>query len=139
MRALPGIAALLVAAGCASSSPQGLVRVDLPGPETGPGSPQERQLTQAIQDAADAEGLVCQPGAGAALLRCSAGAVGNRSRGVTVGLARSGTGYEVSIDQPVRLPGTRSPVCSVQARVRDRIDAELQAPVARIDTRSGCK
>lgn len=139
MRALAIAALLPLAAGCASTSPHGLVRVELPGPVTGPGSPQELQLAQAVRDAAGAEGLVCQPGMGASLLRCTAAAVGNQSRGITLALARSGTGYEVSIDQPVRLPGTSSPVCSVQARVRDRIDGELQAPVTRVDGRSECR
>ena len=132
------LAALLATAACASTSPHGLVRVDLPGPLTGPGSPQERQLLQAVEDAAYAEGLVCQPGPGVAMLHCSAGTVGNRSRGITLDLLRSGTGYEVSVDQPVRLPGTTSPVCSIQARLLDRIEGELQAPVARIDARSDC-
>jgi hypothetical protein len=138
LRPPPFFALLLLGAGCAST-PHGLVRVDLPGPVTGPGSPQEQQLAQAVRDAAGAEGLVCQPGAGAALLRCSAGAVGSQSRGITVGLVRSGSGYEVPIDQPIRLPGTTSPVCPIQARVRDRIVTALQAPVAVVDSRSECK
>jgi hypothetical protein len=133
------VLAVLLLASCASGAPHGLVRVDLPGPETGPGSPQERQLAEAVRDAAGAEGLVCQPGMGASLLRCSAAAVGNQSRGITMGLLRSGTGYEVSIDQPFHIPGTSSPVCSLQRRVSERIDAELQAPLARVDTRSDCK
>ncbi len=140
MRPLSSAVLLLLAAGCASTpTPHGLVRVDLPGPASGPGSPQERELAQAVRDAAFAEGLVCQPGSGASLLRCSAGAVGTQSRGITVGLYRSGTGYEVPIDQPVRLPGTSSPVCAVQERVRQRIEAALQAPVAVVDARSECK
>jgi hypothetical protein len=130
---------LLAAAGCASGAPRGHVRVDLPGPDKGAGSPQELQLTDAVRGAADAEGLVCQPGTGAALLRCTAAAVGNQSSGVTIGLARSGTGYEVSIDQPFHLPGSSSPVCRVQRRVSDQIDSALQAPLARVDTRSDCK
>jgi hypothetical protein len=138
MRALDLTALLLLAAGCASTSPHALVRVELPGPVTGPGSPQELQLTQAVRDGAGAEGLVCQPGTGASLLRCTAAAFGNQSRGLTVGLVRSGSGYEVAIGQPLRLPGTASPVCSVQARMRDRIDGELQAPVSRVDARSEC-
>jgi hypothetical protein len=140
LRLPPLSALLLLGAGCASTaSPHGLVRVDLPGPVTGPGSPQEHELAQAVRDAAGAEGLVCQPGSGAALLRCSAGAVGSQSRGITVGLVRSGSGYEVPIDQPIRLPGTTSPVCTIQARVRDRIVAALQAPVAVVDSRSECR
>src|SRR5512141_2297020 len=101
MRSLPTLCAvLLAAAGCASTpTPHGLVRVDLPGPEVGPGSPQERALAEAIGDVAFGEGLACQPGAGSTLLRCAAAAVGSRSRGVTLALTRSGTGYEVSIDQ----------------------------------------
>lgn len=141
MRTPPAIAALLLAAaGCASpSTPHGLVRVDLPGPVMGPGSPQELQLAQAVRDAASAEGLACQPGMGVALLRCTAAAVGNQSHALTIGLARAGTGYQVSIEQTFRLPGSSSPVCSVQRRVSDRIDGELEAPVARVDTRSDCK
>ena len=140
MRSLPALLVpVLAAAGCASASPHGLVRVDLPGPEVGPGSPQELQLAQAVRNAASAEGLSCQPGMEAPLLRCTAAAVGNLSRGITIGLARSGTGYEVSIDQSFRLPGQSSPVCDLQRRVLDRIDGELQVPVARVDTRSDCK
>lgn len=135
------VPALLLAAlaGCATTTPHGLLRVDLPGPGTGPESPQERQLAGAVRDAAGLEGLVCQPGGGAAVLRCSAGALGNRAHAITLGLARSGTGYEVSIDQALSLPGRGSPVCDVQRRVAERIDAELQVPVARVDSRSDCK
>lgn len=141
MRTLPSIAALLLAgASCAStSSPHGLLRVDLPGPVTGPGSPQELQLAQAVRDAAGAEGLVCQPGGGAALLRCTAAAVGNQSHAITIGLVQAGTGYQISIGQGFHLPGSGSPVCTVQRRVLDRIEGELQAPVVRVDNRSDCK
>ncbi len=141
MRTPPAIAALLLAAAsCASTStPHGLVRVDLPGPVIGPGSPQERQLTDAVRSAAGAEGLACQPGMGAALLRCTAAALGNQGHAITIGLARAGTGYQVSIEQTFLLPGSSSPVCSVQHRVSDRIDGELEAPVVRVDTRSDCK
>jgi len=140
VRPAPAIAALvLAAASCASApTPHGLLRVDLPGPATGPGSPQELQLAQAVRDAAGAEGLVCQPGGEAALLRCTAAAVGNQSHAIVIGLARSGTGYQISIDQGFHLPGRSSPVCIVQRRVSERIALELQAPV-RVDTRSDCK
>ncbi len=130
---------LLVVAGCASSAPRGLVRVDLPGPGTGPGSAQEEQLADAVRDAAGAEGLICQPGGGSALLRCTAVAIGNQTRAITVGLARSGTGYEVSIVQAFQIPGRSSAVCDVQRRMQERIDARLQMAVARVDTRSDCK
>jgi hypothetical protein len=139
VRSATVISVLPLLAACASTSPRGLVRVDLPGPQTGPGSSQEIQLTEAVRYAANAEGLACQPGMGAGLLRCTAAAVGNQTSGVTIGLARSGTGYEVSIDQPVRLPGTSSPVCRVQGRVSDTINGALQAPVARVDNRSDCR
>jgi hypothetical protein len=139
MRRPASAALLLLAAGCASSSPRGLVRVDLPGPVSGPGSPEELQLAQAVRDAAAAEGLACQPGMGASLLRCTAATVGTQSRGVTVTLFRAGTGYEVSISQSVRLPGTSSTVCKIQGRISDRIDGALQEPLARVDARSDCK
>ncbi len=139
MRPLATTAVLLLAAGCASAQPHGLVRVDLAGPQSGPGSPQELQLTDAVRHVAYAGGLVCQEGMGATLLRCSAGAVGNQSHGITIGLVRSGTGYEVSVDQTMLLPGGTSQVCSVQRRVMEQVDMELAAPVTRVDTRSDCK
>ncbi len=141
MRAPTATAALLLAAAsCAStSSPHGLLRVELPGPASGPGSPQEQQLAQAVRDAAGSEGLACQPGAGAALLRCTAAAVGNQSHAIVIGLARAGTGYQVTVDQGFHLPGTSSPVCTVQRRVSDRIEGELEGPVVRVDNRSDCK
>jgi len=138
MRPLAATGVLLLAAGCASAQ-HGLVRVDLAGPQSGPGSPQERRLTEAVQHVAYGGGLVCLEGMGAALLRCSAGAVGNQSHGITIGLVRSGTGYEVSVDQTTLLPGGSSQVCSTQRRVMEQIDMELAAPVTRVDTRSDCK
>jgi hypothetical protein len=124
---------------CASGSPHGLVRVDLPDPRAaGPGSPDEQQLAAAIRDAAGAEGLACQPGVGASLLRCSAAAVGSRGHAITIGLERSGTGYEVAIAQAFHLPGRASPVCEVQRRVADRIDSEVGFPVSHVDRRSDC-
>ncbi len=141
MRAPTAIPALLlVAAGCAStSSPHGMLRVELPGPVAGAGSPQELQLAQAVRDAAGAEGLVCQPGPGAGLLRCTAVAVGNQSHSIVIGLARAGTGYQVTIDQGLHLPGTGSPVCTVQRRVSDRLEGELETATVRVDNRSDCK
>jgi len=137
-RSLLVLAPLAVTAGCATStSPRGLLRVDLPEP--GPGSPAELQLVRAVRDAADAEGLSCQPETGTALLRCSAATLGNRGRAITIGLERSGTGYEVSIDQAFNLSGGPSPVCEVQRRVGDRIDVELEVPLTRVDGRSDCK
>jgi hypothetical protein len=116
------------------------VRVDLPDPSAaGPGSPGEQQVAAAVRDAALAEGLACRPGMGASLLYCSAAAVGNQGHGVTVGLERSGTGYEVPIAQAFHLPGRPSPVCEVQRRVADRIDSELGFPVSHVDARSDCK
>jgi hypothetical protein len=134
------LAVLAVAAlACASGSPHGLVRVDLPDPRTaGPGSADEQQLAAAVRDAAYAEGLTCQPGTGASLLRCSAAAVGNRGHAITIRLERSGTGYEVPIAQAFHLPGRASPVCDVQRRVADRIDSELGFPVSHVDRRSDC-
>ena len=129
---------LALTAGCATASaPRGLLRVDLPDP--GPGSPGELQLVRAVRDAADAEGLLCQPQSGAALLRCTAATVGNSSRAVTIGLERSGTGYEVSIEKAFNLFSGPASVCEVQRYVSDRIDAELQFPIARVDVRSDCK
>jgi len=132
--------AAAAALACATGAPRGLVRVDLPDPAAaGPGSPDELQLSSAVRDAAGAEGLACRPGLGASLLRCSAAAVGNQGHAVTIGLERSGTGYEVAIDQALRLPGRASPVCEVQRRVADRIDSALGFPVAHVDARSDCK
>jgi len=137
--ALAPLAVLLaVTAGCATSNaPRGLLRVDLPDP--GPGSPGELQLVRAVRDAADAEGLLCQPQSGAALLRCTAATVGNSSRAITIGLERSGTGYEVSIDHAFNLFSGPTSVCEVQRRVSDRIDTELEFPISRVDVRSDCK
>jgi hypothetical protein len=136
----PTAAALLLAAlaGCASGSPQGLLRVDLPGPGSGPGSPDERGLSVAVRDAATAEGLACQPGTSADLLRCAPAAVGNEGRGLVVVLERAGTGYSLSIHQSLNLFGGPSPVCEVQRRMADRIDGALLAPVTRVDGRSDC-
>ncbi len=133
-------ALLLAAAGCASApSPHGMLRVDLPGPVTGPGSPQEQQLADVVRDAAAEEGLVCQPGAGGAeLLRCTAATLGNRSHSIIIGLTRAGTGYQVTIDQGFHL-GSGSPVCTVQRRVAGKIEGELQGPTVRVDNRSDCK
>jgi len=134
-----GLAAA-AALSCASGAPRGLVRVDLVDPAAaGPGSPAEQQLAAAVRDAADAEGLACQPGVGALLMRCSAAALGNQSHAVTIGLERSGTGYEVAIAQAFHLPGRASPVCAVQRRVADRIDSELGFPVSHVDRRSDCQ
>ena len=132
--------AAAAALACASGTPHGLVRVDLPDPAAaGPGSPAEQQLAAAVRDAAGAEGLACEPGAGASLMRCSAAALGNQGHAVTIGLERSGTGYEVAIAQALHLPGRPSPVCAVQRRVADRIDSALGFPVAHVDRRSDCQ
>ena len=140
MRMLPPLALAAAAAlACASGAPRGLVRVDLPDPAAGPGSPAEEQLAAAVRDAAGAEGLACQPGLGASLMRCSAAALGNQSHAVTIGLERSGTGYEVAIAQAFHLPGRASPVCAVQRRVADRIDSALGFPVSHVDRRSDCQ
>jgi hypothetical protein len=111
--------------------------VDLPGDGVGLGAAEEQQLLRAVRDAAGAEGLVCQPGVGGSLLRCSAGAVG-QGHAITVDLDRAGTGYAVTIQQALSLPGRRSPVCDVQRRLADRIDGELALSAARVDRRSDC-
>jgi|APIni6443716594_1056825.scaffolds.fasta_scaffold509984_2 hypothetical protein len=129
--------ALALLAACASSAPRGLLRVDLSGAGAGPGAADEQQLLRAVRDAAGAEGLVCQPGPGGSLLRCSPGAVGP-GHAITVDLDRAGTGYAVTIRQALALPGRRSPVCDVQRRLADRIDGELALSAARVDRRSDC-
>ena len=136
MGAKAPLALLLLA--CASTTPHGLLRVELPGPGAGPASPAEVQLASALRDGAGAEGLVCQPGAGSSLLRCTPLALGE-GHALTVDLDRSGTGYAVKIDQAFSLPGRESPVCDVQRRLADRIDSELALPVTRVDNRSDCK
>lgn len=130
----------LLAAACATTpAARGLLRIDLAGPDAGPASPLEVRLVEAVRDGAAAEGLACRPGPAAALLRCSAATVGNQAHGLTVELERSGSGYAVRVDQPVRLVGMSSPVCAAQARLASRIAAELSPPVVRVDARSGCK
>lgn len=139
MRAPPLAALLAVAAvGCSAPRPHGLIRVDLAGPEAGPGSADELHLSRVVNGSAEGLGLACQPGGGALLLHCSAAAVGNQGRTVTITLTRSGTGYEVGIDQAFLLPGRESPVCGIQRHLADTIDAELARPAARVDRRSGC-
>jgi hypothetical protein len=112
--------------------------VELPGPGEGPASAEEQQLARAVRDASAAEGLICQPGVGSSLLRCSAGAFG-QGHAITVDLDRAGTGYAVAIDQALSLPGRSSAVCDVQRRLADRIDGELAIPVTRVDRRSDCQ
>lgn len=138
--AVVGLAPLALAllAGCASGAPRGLLRVDLPGDGAGLGAAEEQQLLRAVRDAAGAEGLICQPGLGASLLRCSAGAVG-QGHAITVDLDRAGSGYALTIQQALKLPGRRSPVCDVQRRLADRIDGELALSAARVDRRSDCQ
>jgi hypothetical protein len=139
LRGHPAIApALALLLACASNSPHGLLRVELPGPGEGPLSPEEQQLARVVRDASAAEGLVCQPGGGSSLLRCSAGALG-QGHAITVVLDRAGTGYSISIDQALSLTGRSSAVCDVQRRLADRIDGELGLPVTRIDRRSDCQ
>jgi hypothetical protein len=131
------LAPLALSLACASSAPRGLLRVDLPGDGAGLGAAEEQQLLRAVRDAAGAEGLVCQPGGGGSLLRCSAAAVG-QGHAITVDVDRAGSGYAVAIHQALSLPGRRSPVCDVQRRLADRIDGELALSAARVDRRSDC-
>lgn len=134
--ALVAGAALLA---CASAAPHGLLRVELSGADAGPSSSQELQLVEAVRGAAGGEGLACRPGVGGELLRCSPAAVGNAGHALVVVLRRAGTGYAVSVDQHVRLPGMSSPVCEAQARIQGRLAAELGPPAVRVDAGSGCK
>jgi hypothetical protein len=129
------LAALLA---CASGAPKGRLRVDLAGPDAGPGSPQERALAEAVRDAAASEGLACQPGPGALLLRCAPAAVGNRGGGVVVGLERAGSGYSVRVEQGVRLRRSDA-ACEVQRRVAERLGAVVGPQAVRVDARSDCK
>ena len=124
---------------CATAAPHGLLRVELAGADAGPSSPQESQLVESVQGAASAEGLACRPGTGADLLRCSPAAVGNQAHALTVALRRSGSGYAVSIEQTVHLPGMSTPVCAAQARIAAGIAAALGPPTVRVDKRSDCK
>jgi len=124
---------------CASAAPHGLLRVELSGADAGPSSPQELRLLEGVTAAAGAEGLACLPGTGADLLRCSPAAVGSAGRALIVALRRAGSGYAVSVDQNVRLPGMSSPVCAAQARLHARLAAELGAHAVRVDAGSGCK
>ncbi len=135
-RASLSFLALVAAFGCASS-PSGRLRVEPAGADAGPGSAQERALVEAVQGAAEAEGLGCQPGAGVRLLRCAPGALGNRGRALVLTLAREGSGYSVSIEQGVRLRRSTA-ACETQRRVADRIAAALGAQAVRVDTRSEC-
>jgi hypothetical protein len=133
------VAALAVGAllGCASGAPKGRLRVDLTGPDAGPGSPQERLLAEAVRDAAASEGLACRPGAGGLLLRCSPAAFGNQGRAVVIGLERAGSGYSVRIEQGVRL-GRSAAACDVQRRVAERLGGAVGPQAVRVDARSDC-
>jgi hypothetical protein len=94
---------------------------------------------EAVREAAGAEGLACRPGTGGDLLRCSPATVGNAGRALIVALRRAGSGYAVSIEQGVRLPGVSSPVCAAQARLAGHVAEALGPPAVRTDARSGCK
>ena len=133
----PLLALLLACAACASGSARGLLRIELPPMESGFGTAAERDLASAVEGAAAAEGLTCQPGAGAELLHCAPASLGSQSRGVVVDLMRSGTGYEVSIEQVLRI-GRGSPVCAMQKRIADRIPLAMGPAVVHVDTRSDC-
>jgi hypothetical protein len=130
---------LTAALACATGTPHGLLRVELAGPEAGPGSPLELRLLDAVRSAADGEGLACRPGTGADLLRCTAATLGNQAHGLTVALRRAGSGYALAVEQAIHLPGTSTPVCAAQARFLDRLAAELGPPAVRVDGRSDCK
>lgn len=129
----------LAALACAGGAPHGLLRVELGAPDAGPGSAPEAQLLESVRSAAAGEGLACSPGTGADLLRCSAAAVGNQAHGLTLALRRSGSGYALAVAQPIHLPGTSTPVCGAQARLRERLAADLGPGAVRVDGRSDCK
>jgi hypothetical protein len=132
-------AVLLVAAlGCATGGPHGRLRVELGGPESGPGSAQEGALVEAVRAAAANDGLACQPGAGAQLLRCAPMSLGSEGHGIVMELMRAGTGYSLSIDQGLRLSHS-STVCDVQRRAAETIAFVVGAPAVRVDNRSDCK
>lgn len=132
-------AALAIAAalGCASGAPHGHLRVDLAGPDTGPGSAQERTLVEATRDAAAAEGLACEPGAGGTLLRCAPAALGSQGRALVLGLERAGSGYSLRIDQSFRLRRSTA-VCDAQRRLAERLAAVAGPQAVRVDARSEC-
>ena len=69
MRPFPAL--LLVCVACASGSARGLLRIELPALEGGFDTHAERDLSSAVQEAAAAEGLSCQPGVGTLLLHCA--------------------------------------------------------------------
>jgi len=134
------VAALALGAllGCASGVPRGRLRVDLTGPDAGPGSLQERALVDAVRDAAAAEGLACQPGAGGLLLRCSPATFGSQGRAVVLELERTGSGYSVRAEQGIRLRRSEA-ACEVQRRVAERLGAAVGPQAVRVDARSDCK
>lgn len=124
--------------GCASGAPQGWLRVDLTGPDAGPGSAQERALVETVRDAAAAEGLACQPGGDGLVVRCAPASLGNQGRAVVLGLERAGSGYSVHIEQGLRLGGSPA-ACDVQRRVAERLAASVGPQAVRVDARSDCK
>lgn len=134
------VAALALGAllGCASGAPKGRLRVDLTGPDTGPGAAQEHALAEAVRAAAAAEGLACQPGAGGLLLRCSPATFGTQGRAVVLELERAGSGYSVRVEQGVRLRRSEA-ACEVQRRVAERLGAAVGPQAVRVDARSDCK
>jgi hypothetical protein len=133
-----GAAVALAAALACASAPSGRLRVDLAGPDAGPGSVQERALVDTVREAADAEGLACDPGSGTPLLRCAPRAFGSRGHALALVLAREGSGYSVSIHQDLAVGPATAP-CAAERSVAERIAAVLGSQSVRVDARSGCR
>ncbi|MGC3997223.1 MAG: hypothetical protein QM767_06800 [Anaeromyxobacter sp.] len=139
MRLAPALSVALALAGCASTKPVGRLRVDpAPAADAAGLTDVEQRLVRAVSSVGAERGLFCRPFGGSVLLSCTAAAVSNLSATLEIELVRAGTGYEVSVDQAILLAGRDSPICAVEKRLADAIDAELGSPRAHTDVHSTC-